>query len=80
MDQLDQAQAIEEYQRNQALQQHRQRAHGKPHAPNHASTKAQTECIDCGENIPPQRLTINPLTQRCTACQSRFEQRQHGMR
>jgi len=31
------------------------------------------ECVDCGSNIPPARLTANPSAARCIACQERVE-------
>lgn len=32
-------------------------------------------CIDCGEQIPPERLEANPSAVRCIADQERFEHR-----
>ena len=31
------------------------------------------ECIDCGADIPSQRLLAQPAAERCTSCQSAFE-------
>jgi DnaK suppressor protein len=31
-------------------------------------------CVDCGTHIPLARLDAAPHTQRCVACQTRFEQ------
>lgn len=33
----------------------------------------QTHCIDCGAQIPKQRLAIFPFAQRCVQCQSDYE-------
>lgn len=33
------------------------------------------QCVDCGEDIPPQRLDHNPHTRRCTQCASDIEAR-----
>lgn len=32
-------------------------------------------CIDCGEQIPPARLEVRPLSVRCVACASEHEGR-----
>lgn len=31
------------------------------------------ECIDCGCDIPPARLAVQPAAARCVPCQERFE-------
>ncbi|MGR4868135.1 TraR/DksA family transcriptional regulator [Variovorax sp. LARHSF232] len=31
------------------------------------------ECIDCGQSIPLARLQAQPFSERCLACQQRFE-------
>jgi DnaK suppressor protein len=31
------------------------------------------ECIDCGIDIPLARLQVQPASQRCLACQEKFE-------
>ncbi|AXF76834.1 TraR/DksA C4-type zinc finger protein [Erwinia tracheiphila] len=33
-------------------------------------------CIDCGEDIAPQRLTIDPGFTRCVRCQTLTEKRE----
>lgn len=35
------------------------------------------ECTDCGEQINPKRLEVNPAAERCVNCQEKFE-RTHG--
>jgi RNA polymerase-binding protein DksA len=30
-------------------------------------------CLDCGNDISPGRLEINPAAERCIACQTKFE-------
>jgi len=30
-------------------------------------------CVDCGEDIAPERLSANPVAARCTECQERTE-------
>ncbi|HVL54860.1 MAG TPA: TraR/DksA C4-type zinc finger protein [Burkholderiaceae bacterium] len=36
-------------------------------------------CVDCGIDIPLERLHAQPTALRCITCQTRFEQ-QHGIR
>lgn len=31
-------------------------------------------CIDCGQIIPKERLSLIPAAQRCLACQNEYEQ------
>ncbi len=31
------------------------------------------DCVDCGADIPSQRLLAQPSAERCTVCQSAFE-------
>ena len=38
------------------------------------------ECIDCGADIPSQRLLAQPAAERCTSCQSAFELAQRRWR
>jgi RNA polymerase-binding transcription factor DksA len=38
------------------------------------------ECIDCGADIPTQRLLAQPAAERCLACQSVFELAQRRWR
>lgn len=35
-------------------------------------------CVDCGEAIPPGRLSALPTAQSCVACQAAYE-KQHGL-
>lgn len=39
---------------------------------------AAEECVDCGEEIPPQRRAAVRGVQRCTHCQAVFERRRAG--
>ena len=32
-----------------------------------------SECVDCGQPIPLARLQAQPISERCIACQQRFE-------
>jgi DnaK suppressor protein len=34
-------------------------------------------CVECGTEIAPERLDINPAVERCIDCQTRYE-REHG--
>lgn len=64
MDALDQASALEEEQRAEALYQARKRA---------AHGAGREDCEDCGEVIPPARRVAAPGAIRCIACQTIFE-------
>lgn len=35
-------------------------------------------CVDCGVDIAPERLQVQPLASRCTACQQRAERSPGG--
>lgn len=34
-------------------------------------------CIDCGAEIPQERLAITPEFERCISCQTAFEKKRH---
>ena len=34
-------------------------------------------CVDCGNEIAPARLEVNPAVERCIECQTKYE-REHG--
>ena len=34
-------------------------------------------CIDCGADIPKERLAITPEFERCISCQTTFEKKYH---
>lgn len=34
-----------------------------------------TECVDCGDEIPPERKIAIPSTERCTLCAEALEKR-----
>ena len=36
--------------------------------------RASTECADCGDDIPPERLKIFPDAIRCAECQGYYEE------
>ena len=38
------------------------------------------ECEECGCNIPFERLKVEPMTQHCVQCKSRWEQKQRAAR
>ncbi len=73
-DEIDQAQHNDEFFRSQALSSHYERL--KNNAGLHCDSAGGTgssECIDCGEQIEPNRLRAMPTAARCVACQSRHE-------
>ena len=43
-----------------------------------AAQASETECIDCGEEIPEQRRKMILGVQRCVFCQGLFERRKAG--
>lgn len=62
-DQLDQASAIEQAERDRLLANHRQRPQQRPAQDAHGRY-----CLDCGVLIPPERVTrVNAV--RCVDCQ-----------
>ncbi len=68
---IDQASALEEMMRENAIQAHRL---------NHSAVSA-THCVDCGEAIPEPRRAALPGCQTCAECQGVIELRnkQRGM-
>jgi RNA polymerase-binding transcription factor DksA len=71
MDAADQAQAIDERERDALIARIAQ-----SHLPRDASVDA--ECIDCGKPIEPKRLRALGATSRCAACAHRLEKRYRG--
>jgi phage/conjugal plasmid C-4 type zinc finger TraR family protein len=70
VDEIDHAQALEEYQREQALKN----ARLKPRR-----DESPTHCVDCGEAIPePRRLALQP--DLCVECQEDHERRYRLLR
>lgn len=59
MDHLDHAQALEEREREAAIERHRNRR-AAPAAP-----RSGRCCVDCGEPIPRKRLAAHPQATRC---------------
>lgn len=59
MDHLDHAQALEERERDAAIERHRNRVT----AP--AATRTGRNCVDCDEPIPSKRLAAHPQAIRC---------------
>jgi RNA polymerase-binding transcription factor DksA len=43
-----------------------------------AAQESETECIDCGEEIPEQRRTMIKGVQRCVFCQGLYERKRAG--
>lgn len=43
-----------------------------------AAQESETECIECGDEIPLQRQLAIKGVQRCTHCQELFERRRAG--
>lgn len=68
---IDQASALEEMMRENAIQAHRL---------NHSAVSA-THCEECGEDIPDPRRAAVPGCQTCAECQSVIElkNKQRGM-
>ncbi|EIJ33351.1 hypothetical protein [Thiothrix nivea] len=72
MDDLDRAQAIEEMQREQALQQVR-----RPAEEPETDASGNRVCLECGDIIPVLRFSlINAV--RCVDCQSALEKHNKG--
>jgi phage/conjugal plasmid C-4 type zinc finger TraR family protein len=64
IDSVDQAQALEEEQREDALRRHaRLRVHGD----------SAEDCIACGFSIPEARRIAVPGVQTCVFCQTKIE-------
>jgi RNA polymerase-binding transcription factor DksA len=57
MDIADQAQEVEELHREQALRKALQR-------PVRSAPVLVTECVDCSDPIPPERLQVYPIAMR----------------
>lgn len=62
---IDQANELEELQREAAIARHRI---------NCAAVSA-THCCDCGDEIPQRRRELVAGCQRCADCQEEFEER-----
>ena len=62
----EQASALEQARRDEALRVHRARA----------QTVGQPDCEDCGELIPPARRAAAPGAIRCIHCQKTYERMQ----
>ncbi|WP_095146982.1 TraR/DksA family transcriptional regulator [Pseudomonas sp. Irchel s3b6] len=62
---FDRAQALEQRQREQAINAQLAKAR--------ASGPSRSHCLDCDEPIPEKRQALGGIT-RCTPCQSLFEQ------
>ena len=67
---IDQASALEEMMRENAIQAHRL---------NHSAVSA-THCEECGEDIPELRRVKMPGCQRCASCQQDEELRRKNRR
>jgi phage/conjugal plasmid C-4 type zinc finger TraR family protein len=66
MDEVDQAQALEEAQRQDALRRLR--------PPRAANRKVRPrDCVRCGDPIPLRRLRAVPDTEHCIDCQAAVE-------
>lgn len=63
---VDEAQAIEEAARERALSDLRREIAWAP-------AFDASECIDCGDDIPPARRKAVPHARRCTSCEARHE-------
>lgn len=67
----DRASALEEMQREHALQAQQQRID----ASMRGSQGGRADCADCGELIDPERRRALPFTNRCTECSAAVELR-----
>lgn len=65
MDEIDQAHELEELHRSASLKAARNRT---PYPPQHTEC-GKVFCIDCGVEVPPKRLEIEPNTPWCVECQ-----------
>lgn len=72
MDDIDQAQAREQLDRDAALQATLARV-AVANAPRDARVDAT--CIDCDQPIEPQRIAVLRKTSRCASCAHEFERR-----
>lgn len=68
---LEQASALEQTRRDEALRLFRERVVSGP---------GRDDCEDCGEDIPPARRVAAPSAIRCIACQNLFERGQKNER
>ncbi len=68
-DLFDKAQELEQRQRDQALANQLHRTVEKPDE----DKEGIRYCLDCGIDIPQQRLKAEPNAVRCVPCQSRKE-------
>jgi len=85
MDEIDQAQANDEFFRESAISEHFRKRKDQPleKAEGPAANGRTTDgaggregiCIGCGEEIEPARLAAQPNACRCVACQGKFERR-----
>jgi DnaK suppressor protein len=69
MDQIDRANELMTVHNEDAIDRFRRRAttKSKPAPGQH------DDCIDCGDAIPPERLSALPEADRCIDCQNGFE-------
>lgn len=58
------------------IQIDRERLEGIEHAQQRLLQGSYGVCLDCGEEIPRERLFAQPTAIRCTACQVAFEGRE----
>jgi len=65
MDQFDQAQALDAYYRDQALELHRKRME--------VAGDSLSHCLECGGEIPEARRTILPGCTHCVGCAEKIE-------
>ena len=66
-DQLDQAQAFEEFRRDLALRA------ARAGVPQLATPSGFGLCDDCGDPIERERIVVVPGCKRCLTCQEAFE-------
>lgn len=73
LDVFDQATQVEELHRNQALAAHRARQ--APREAPDEDDEGNRYCLDCGDEIPRNRILAAPHAVRCVKCESRRENR-----
>ena len=69
-DQLDEAQTLDEREREAIIARSRRPPGGIAHRPG-----VLRHCEDCGRAIPPERIAALPEALRCIDCQEAFEAR-----
>jgi phage/conjugal plasmid C-4 type zinc finger TraR family protein len=75
MDIADQAHEVEELHREQALRAALMKKTIVVKMATAAAAFQITECVDCSEPIPRERLQVYPAATRCVECQGKHERK-----